>query len=81
MEVLKDSQLNGEKQDDNNFEKNEVDMDSKSNEDILASTGLVGPPSPLTGCYLMIILAEPHSDHHKDIIIQRLVKGMYHSLS
>ncbi|KFB43678.1 hypothetical protein ZHAS_00011406 [Anopheles sinensis] len=35
----------------------------------------VGPPSPLTGCYLLIIIGEPHSQDHKDIILQRLVKG------
>lgn len=34
-----------------------------------------GPPSPLTGCYLLIIVGEPHSDGHKDIILQRLLKG------
>lgn len=35
------------------------------------------PPlnSPLTGCYLLIILGEPHSQQHKDIILQRLLKG------
>lgn len=33
------------------------------------------PPSPLTGCYLLIILGEPHSLEHKDIILQRLIKG------
>lgn len=33
------------------------------------------PPSPLTGCYLLIILGEPHSAEHKDIILQRLLKG------
>lgn len=38
-------------------------------------SSLVGPPSPLTGCYLLIILGEPHSAEHKDIILQRLVKG------
>lgn len=37
----------------------------------------VGPPSPLTGCYLLIILGEPHQPEHKDIILQRLVKGLY----
>lgn len=37
----------------------------------------VGPPSPLTGCYLLIIVGEPHSDGHKDIILQRLLKGMF----
>lgn len=35
----------------------------------------MGPPSPLTGCYLLIIVGEPHSAEHKDIILQRLVKG------
>lgn len=35
----------------------------------------VGPPSPLTGCYLMIVIGEPYSDEHKDIILQRLLKG------
>lgn len=35
----------------------------------------MGPPSPLTGCYLLIILGEPHSDEHKDVILQRLIKG------
>ncbi|XP_058825626.1 microtubule-associated protein futsch [Topomyia yanbarensis] len=35
----------------------------------------VGPPSPLTGCYLLIVIGEPHSQDHKDIILQRLVKG------
>lgn len=35
----------------------------------------VGPPSPLTGCYLLIIVGEPHSQDHKDIILQRLIKG------
>lgn len=36
------------------------------------------PPSPLTGCYLLIILGEPHSQEHKDIILQRLLKGTFH---
>lgn len=36
----------------------------------------MGPPSPLTGCYLLIILGEPHSQEHKDIILQRLLKGI-----
>lgn len=74
MEVLKESEIVGEKQD-GYVDKNGIEVDSKSNEDILTSTSIVGPPSPLTGCYLMIILAEPYSDHHKDILIQRLVKG------
>ncbi|XP_037050121.1 microtubule-associated protein futsch [Bradysia coprophila] len=36
----------------------------------------MGPPSPLTGSYLLIIIGEPHSAEHKDIILQRLVKGL-----
>lgn len=77
MEILKESGLNGEKQDDYDVEKDGVEAEDKINEEILTSTGIVGPPSPLTGCYLMIILAEPYSEHHKDILIQRLVKGSY----
>ncbi|XP_045460642.1 microtubule-associated protein futsch [Harmonia axyridis] len=34
------------------------------------------PPSPLTGCYLLIVLGEPHTGSHKDIILQRLAKGL-----
>lgn len=33
------------------------------------------PPSPLTGCYLLIVIGEPHSKEHKDIILQRVAKG------
>jgi hypothetical protein len=36
-----------------------------------------GPPSPLTGCYLLIVIGEPHSPDHKDMILQRLIKGKY----
>lgn len=39
-----------------------------------------GPPSPLTGCYLLIVLGEPHSHEHKDIILQRLLKGNFPSV-
>lgn len=35
----------------------------------------VGPPSPLTGCYLLIVIGEPYSQDHKDIILQKLLKG------
>jgi hypothetical protein len=35
----------------------------------------VGPPSPLTGCYLLIVVGEPFSNEHKDIIVQRILKG------
>lgn len=40
----------------------------------------VGPPSPLTGCYLLIVVGEPHSQEHKDIILQKLFKGTFFSL-
>lgn len=43
--------------------------------------GIVGPPSPLTGCYLLIILGEPHSEEHKDNILQHLLKGKLQKLS
>ncbi|CRL05611.1 CLUMA_CG018175, isoform A [Clunio marinus] len=36
----------------------------------------VGPPSPLTGCYLLIVIGEPYSIDHKDIILQKLLKGL-----
>lgn len=45
-----------------------------------ASMTGVGPPSPLTGCYLLIVIGEPHTSEHKDTILQRLVKGMCHVL-
>ncbi|KAJ0175344.1 hypothetical protein K1T71_009485 [Dendrolimus kikuchii] len=35
----------------------------------------VPPPSPLTGCYLLAVIGEPHTHEHKEIILQRLVKG------
>ncbi|XP_063908834.1 microtubule-associated protein futsch isoform X2 [Zophobas morio] len=34
------------------------------------------PPSPLTGCYLLIVIGEPHCNEHKDIILQRVAKGL-----
>lgn len=40
------------------------------------SLGLaMGPPSPLTGCYLLIVIGEPYSQEHKDLILQKLLKG------
>ncbi|KAG5672421.1 hypothetical protein PVAND_002551 [Polypedilum vanderplanki] len=36
----------------------------------------VGPPSPLTGCYLLIVIGEPYSQEHKDIVLQKLLKGL-----
>lgn len=35
------------------------------------------PPSPLSGCYLLVVLPEPHTAQHKDLIINRLAKGSY----
>lgn len=37
--------------------------------------GAPPPPSPLTGCYLLIVVGEPHCNEHKDIILQRVAKG------
>lgn len=34
-----------------------------------------GALSPLTGSYLLIVLAEPHSEDDREIIIKRLTKG------
>ncbi|XP_034933816.1 microtubule-associated protein futsch [Chelonus insularis] len=33
------------------------------------------PPSPLSGCYLLIVLPEPHTAQHKELILNRLAKG------
>lgn len=33
------------------------------------------PPSPLSGCYLLIVLGEPHSPEHRDVILGRVAKG------
>lgn len=74
MDIQKESEIVAEECAD---ERNGVNGDSEVKEDAPSNSGLVGPPSPLTGCYLMIILAEPHSNHHKDILIQRLIKGWY----
>ena len=35
----------------------------------------MGESSPLSGGYLLIVLAEPHSEQHKEILLQRLAKG------
>lgn len=43
-----------------------------------------GALSPLTGSYLLIVLAEPYSDEDREVIIQRLIKGTnftYHTQS
>ncbi|XP_056642024.1 microtubule-associated protein futsch [Diorhabda sublineata] len=34
------------------------------------------PPSPLTGCYLLIVIGEPYNEQHKDIILQKIAKGL-----
>ncbi|CAG9116632.1 unnamed protein product [Plutella xylostella] len=40
----------------------------------------VPPPSPLTGCYLLAVIGEPHTAQHKEIILQRLVKAQNRKL-
>lgn len=37
--------------------------------------GAPPPPSPVTGCYLLVVIGEPHSEEHKEIILQRIAKG------
>lgn len=34
-----------------------------------------GPPSPLTGCYLLIIIGEPHSEQALHVIVEQLKQG------
>lgn len=34
-----------------------------------------GALSPLSGSYLLIVVAEPHVDQHKDTILSRISKG------
>lgn len=58
----------------------EVAATSTAAADGPASITGVGPPSPLTGCYLLIIIGEPHSAEHRDIILQRLIKGKFNYL-
>lgn len=55
----------------------EVTASAAADGDAAAAKGPPPPPSPLTGCYLLIVIAEPHSDDHKDIILQRIAKGIY----
>lgn len=59
---------------------NVADSDTGTTGDGPSSLIGIGPPSPLTGCYLLIVVGEPHSDGHKDIILQRLLKGMCDTL-
>ncbi|XP_057341413.1 microtubule-associated protein futsch [Microplitis mediator] len=33
------------------------------------------PPSPLSGCYLLVVLPEPHAAQHKHFILNRLTEG------
>ncbi|XP_044006462.1 microtubule-associated protein futsch-like isoform X2 [Aphidius gifuensis] len=48
-----------------------------SDSPIMASTipGPHPPPSPLSGCYLLVVLPEPHTAQHKDLILNRVAKG------
>lgn len=39
------------------------------------------PPSPLSGCYLLVVLSEPRTAQHKDLILNRLAKGESASLN
>ena len=35
--------------------------------------------SPLSGGYLLIVLSEPHSEQHKQILLEHLAKGQFKS--
>lgn len=37
-----------------------------------------GALSPLSGSYLLIVVAEPHVEQHKDTILSRISKGKFH---
>lgn len=37
--------------------------------------------SPLSGGYLLVVLAEPSSEQHKQALLQRLAKGKFHFVS
>ena len=39
-----------------------------------------GALSPLSGSYLLIVVSEPQTDQHKDIILSKVAKGkiLYH---
>lgn len=52
-------------------------MDQSTSESLGDSSARRPPPplSPLTGCYLLIVIGEPHSDRHKEIILQKVAKG------
>ncbi|XP_030756880.1 microtubule-associated protein futsch [Sitophilus oryzae] len=43
---------------------------------VVEEKGAPPPPSPLTGCYLLVVVGEPHTEEHKDIILQRIAKGL-----
>lgn len=36
-----------------------------------------GALSPLSGSYLLIVVAEPKTDQHKDVILNRISKGKF----
>lgn len=33
--------------------------------------------SPLSGGYLLIVLSEPHSEQHKQVLLEHLAKGQF----
>jgi hypothetical protein len=37
--------------------------------------------SPLSGGYLLIVLSEPHSEQHKQVLLEHLAKGQFQSFS
>ena len=41
----------------------------------MVSTRGEGALSPLSGSYLLIVIAEPQTEQHKDIILSKVAKG------
>nr|XP_018905102.1 PREDICTED: microtubule-associated protein futsch-like [Bemisia tabaci]XP_018905111.1 PREDICTED: microtubule-associated protein futsch-like [Bemisia tabaci] len=41
----------------------------------LPSNPPVGPPSPLSGAYLFVVIGEPRSEEDKQVILQKITKG------
>ena len=53
-------------------------VDTLRNDVEMAFTGQQPPmASPLSGGYLLIVLAEPHNEQHKDLILKRLAEGQF----
>jgi hypothetical protein len=34
-----------------------------------------GPPSPLSGAYLLVVVGEPHTEEDKEVILKKIAQG------